>query len=72
MKINEKIKLLRALKCLLQPELAENIGEIRSSITSWELGRYKPAAAALDRIATLSGLNYAWLATDELPIFTKF
>ncbi len=71
MKISEKIKLLRALKCLQQPELAEAIGEIRSSITAWELGRYKPAAAALDRIASISGINYAWLATDELPVFTN-
>ena len=71
MEISKKIKLLRALKCLQQPELAENIGEMRSSITAWELGRYKPAAAALDRIASLSGINYAWLAADELPIFTN-
>jgi len=54
--------------------LADEIGELRSSVTAWELGRYKPAAAAMERLANLSGINYAWLESgnkDYLPAFTN-
>lgn len=53
MDIHEKLKLLRKERKLTQSEVAEAIGQERSTIACYETGKRKPDIATLEKLARL-------------------
>lgn len=57
MLIGEKLKMLRKERGLTQSQVAEKIGQERSTIACYENGSRKPAVDVLEKIASLYGVT---------------
>lgn len=65
MHINENIKKIRLLRKLSQQEVAEKIGEKRSTYANWERETV-PQADVLARIAAALGVSIDQILSDDL------
>jgi transcriptional regulator with XRE-family HTH domain len=63
-----RIRHARRLARLTQAKLAEEIGVGASAVAQWELPTgTSPTAEHLERIATVCGVSFEWLATGRGP-----
>jgi transcriptional regulator with XRE-family HTH domain len=61
-----RIRHARRLARLTQAKLAESIGVGASAVAQWELPKgTAPTAEHLERIATICGVSFEWLATGR-------
>lgn len=65
--IGEKIRKLRKLRGLTQPELAEKVGRNPHTIKDYEKGRATPSVKALSLLADALGVSESQLVSGEIP-----
>lgn len=69
--IGDKIRKLRKLRGLTQPELAEKVGRNPHTIKDYEKGRAKPSVRALSLLANALGVSESQLVSGEVPAEEK-
>jgi len=65
MELHEKIKMLRKERGLTQSQVADKIGQERSTIACYENGSRKPAVDVLEKLAHLYGVTLDYFSNKS-------
>ena len=60
-----KIKTLRERQGLTQAEFSSLIGEKRTTVAMWEVGKFNPVAVKLPKVAKALGVTIDELLTED-------
>lgn len=65
MELNEKIKMLRKERGYTQSQVADKIGQERSTVACYENGSRKPAVDVLEKLAHLYGVTLDYFSNQS-------